>query len=101
MTYFTLNYTETASLRPVLPPGREEAGGSDAVALSKAHIRRKSSPKVIFRAGSSFYSVIRPGLSNQKGGGIRSNIQGFLKLQGGDYYTRSPGSVEMPSFHVL
>ena len=49
MTYFfTLNYTETASLRPVLPPGREEAGGSDAVALSKAHIRRKVHQKLFF-----------------------------------------------------
>ena len=54
MTYFTLNYTETASMRPVPPPGREEAGGTAAALLSNAHIRRKTSSKVIFREGSSF-----------------------------------------------
>ena len=104
MTYFTLNYTETASLRPVLPPGREEAGGSDAFALSKAHIRRKSSPKVIFRAGSSFYSVIRPGLSNQKGGGIRSNIQGFSKASRRRLLYKIAGirrDAELPCFVTL
>ena len=104
MTYFTLNYTETASMRPVPPPGREEAGGTAAALLSKAHIRRKSSPKVIFRAGSSFYSVIRPGLSNQKGGGIRSNIQGFSKASRRRLLYKIAGirrDAELPCFVTL
>ena len=77
MTYSTLNYTETASLRTVPPPGREEAGGPAAVALSNAHIRRKPSSKVIFREGSSFYSVSRPVSKVTTARGIRSSIKGF------------------------
>ena len=54
MTYFTLNHTKSANMLPVLPPGREEAGGTAAVALSNAHIRRKTSSKVIFRKDQAF-----------------------------------------------
>jgi len=77
MTYFTLNHTKSANLLPVLPPGREEAGGLAAVALSNAHIRRKTSSKVIFREGSSFYSVSRPVSKVTEARGIRSSIKGF------------------------
>jgi len=77
MTYFTLNHTKSANLLPVLPPGREEAGGSAAVALSNAHIRRKTSSKVIFREGSSFYSVSRPVSKVTEARGVRSSIKGF------------------------
>ena len=77
MTYFTLKHTKTANMLPVLPPGREEAGGSAAVPLSNAHIRRKTSSKVIFREGSSFYSVSRPVSKVTEARGIRSSIKGF------------------------
>ena len=77
MTYFTLNHTKSANMLPVLPPGREEAGGTAAVALSNAHIRRKTSSKVIFREGSSFYSVSRPVSKVTEARGVRSSIKGF------------------------
>ena len=54
MTYFTLNYTETASMRPVPPPGREEAGGT-AAALCLMHILdEKQAQKSFFRKDPVF-----------------------------------------------
>lgn len=79
MTNFTLNHTKSASLLPVLPPGREEAGGTAAVSLSKAHIRRKIYPTITFRENSSFISVARAYDRPQVGGGKRSVIKGFSR----------------------
>ena len=101
MTYFTLNHTKSANMLPVLPPGREEAGGTAAVALSNAHIRRKTSSKVIFREGSSFYSVSRPVSKVTEARVYEAQSRDFLLLQGEGYYTKLPGSVEMLNFHVL
>ena len=95
MTYSTLNYTETASLRTVPPPGREEAGGPAAVALSNAHIRRNQAQKlflgkdpVFTRLVGQFQKLLLPG-----GSGARS--RDFLLHQGVGYFIKSPGSVDL------
>ena len=101
MTYFTLNYTETASMRPVPPPGREEAGGTAAALLSNAHIRRKQAQKSFFGKDQVFIRSVGQFQKLLKQEGSAAQSRDFLLLQGGDCFIRSPGSVEMLSFHVL
>lgn len=79
MTYFTLNYTKKANMQQDPAPGREEAAGSVAPILSKAHIRPRPTPKVSYRVGSSFLSVSRGYKVEQVGGGKRKQIKGFSK----------------------
>lgn len=79
MTYYKPNYTVLTSSQQNPAPGREEAAGSVASSLSKAHIRPRPIPKVTYREGSSYLSVTRGYKMDKVGGGKRRQIKGFSK----------------------
>ena len=74
------------------------------VALSNAHIRRKTYATVCFRTNSSYFSVARAYKREQVGGGKRSGIKGFSKSSRRRLLYKIAGirrDVDLPCFVTL
>ena len=101
MTYFTLNYTETASMRPVLPPDVRKPEERPLLSCLMHILDEKQAQKSFFGKDPVFIRSVGQFQKLLKQEGSAAQSRDFLLLQGGDCFIRSPGSVEMLSFHVL